>query len=82
MGYFKPKPPTTADNCSSLPTDDHRSPPNTFNNLRSSSTTVDHSMDSNLNIILNDNNHIAAYVNKDLYQIVRPRLHDPSYFLD
>ncbi|KAH1108526.1 hypothetical protein J1N35_012294 [Gossypium stocksii] len=29
------------------------------------------------NVLLNDNDHIAANVDKDLYRIVRPRLHDP-----
>ncbi|KAH1072492.1 hypothetical protein J1N35_024820 [Gossypium stocksii] len=39
-------------------------------------------MDPNPNVLLNDNDHIAANVNKDLYRIVRPRLHDPGYFPD
>ncbi|PPD73495.1 hypothetical protein GOBAR_DD29571 [Gossypium barbadense] len=43
-------------------------------------TTVDHSMDPNPNVLLNDNGHIASNVHKDLYKIVRPRLHHPGYF--
>ncbi|XP_040954776.1 protein MAIN-LIKE 1-like [Gossypium hirsutum] len=39
-------------------------------------------MDPNPNVLLNNNDHIASIVHKDLYRIVRPRLHDPSYFPD
>ncbi|KAK8312525.1 hypothetical protein V6Z12_D01G047800 [Gossypium hirsutum] len=37
-------------------------------------------MDPNPNVLLNDNDHIASIVHKDLYRIVRPQLHDPDYF--
>ncbi|XP_016714226.1 protein MAIN-LIKE 2-like [Gossypium hirsutum] len=39
-------------------------------------------MDLNPNIVLNDNDHIASIMHKDLYRIVRPRLYDPGYFPD
>ncbi|XP_016724414.1 uncharacterized protein [Gossypium hirsutum] len=64
MGDFNPKPLTIVENCRSPQTEDHRSPPNISDNRRSPSTTADHSMGPNSNIILNDNNHIAACVNK------------------
>ncbi|KAK5824752.1 hypothetical protein PVK06_019536 [Gossypium arboreum] len=48
-------------------TDDHRAPPNTSETAVHRQPPLmisDHSMDPNPNIILNDNNHIAANVHK------------------
>ncbi|KAA3488536.1 serine/threonine-protein phosphatase 7 long form-like protein [Gossypium australe] len=59
-------------------------PPSTIAafHLQPPPSAADHTMDRNPNVLLNDNDHIASNVHKDLYRTVRPRLHDPSYFPD